>query len=45
VQSFNAVDPKTYFQLENQYGAKNYAPLPVVIEKGLGIYVWDVTGK
>jgi ornithine--oxo-acid transaminase len=45
VQSFKTIDPETYFQLENQYGAKNYAPLPVVIEKGLDIYVWDVTGK
>jgi len=31
--------------LENQYGAHNYHPLPVVISKGEGVYVWDVEGK
>ncbi|WP_128331933.1 ornithine--oxo-acid transaminase [Apibacter sp. HY039] len=32
-------------ELENQYGAHNYHPLPVVLEKGEGVYVWDVEGK
>jgi ornithine--oxo-acid transaminase len=32
-------------QLEDQYGAHNYHPLPVVLEKGEGVYVWDVEGK
>jgi ornithine--oxo-acid transaminase len=31
--------------LEDQYGAHNYHPLPVVLAKGRGVYVWDVTGK
>ena len=31
--------------LENQYGAHNYHPLPVVLSKGKGVYVWDVEGK
>ncbi|MDR0682338.1 MAG: ornithine--oxo-acid transaminase [Dysgonamonadaceae bacterium] len=31
--------------LENQFGAHNYHPLPVVLERGEGIYVWDVEGK
>lgn len=31
--------------LENNYGAHNYHPLPVVLEKGEGVYVWDVNGK
>ncbi len=31
--------------LENQYGAHNYHPLPVVLSKGEGVYVWDVEGK
>ncbi len=31
--------------LEDQYGAHNYHPLPVVLSKGLGVYVWDVEGK
>ena len=30
---------------EAKYGAHNYHPLPVVLEKGEGIYVWDVSGK
>ena len=31
--------------LENKYGAHNYHPLPVVLTKGKGVYVWDVDGK
>lgn len=31
--------------LEDQYGAHNYHPLPVVLSKGEGVYVWDVEGK
>ena len=34
-----------YFDLEKKYGAHNYAPIPVVLEKGSGIYVWDTDGK
>ena len=32
-------------QLEDRYGAHNYHPLPVVLSKGEGVYVWDVEGK
>ncbi|HSD14027.1 MAG TPA: ornithine--oxo-acid transaminase [Flavobacterium sp.] len=32
-------------QLEDKYGAHNYHPLPVVLSKGEGVYVWDVEGK
>ena len=32
-------------ELENSHGAHNYHPLPVVLERGEGIYVWDVEGK
>ncbi len=32
-------------QLEDQYGAHNYHPLPVVLDRGEGVYVWDVEGK
>ena len=32
-------------ELENIHGAHNYHPLPVVLEKGEGIYVWDVEGR
>lgn len=34
-----------YLDLENHYGAHNYHPLPVVLEKGRGVYLWDVDGK
>lgn len=34
-----------YIDLEDQYGAHNYHPLPVVLERGEGVYVWDVEGK
>jgi ornithine--oxo-acid transaminase len=32
-------------QLEAHYGAHNYQPLPVVLVRGKGVYVWDETGK
>ena len=31
--------------LESKYGAHNYHPLPVVLQKGAGVFVWDVEGK
>src|ERR1700744_4591432 len=34
-----------YIDLEDKYGAHNYHPLPVVLERGEGVYVWDVEGK
>jgi len=36
---------KELMELENKYGAHNYHPLPVVLEKGEGVFVWDVEGK
>ena len=30
---------------EDRFGAHNYHPIPVVIEKGEGVFVWDVEGK
>lgn len=35
----------SYIQKEEQYGAHNYHPLPVVLNKGEGVYLWDVEGK
>ena len=32
-------------EMEQKYGAHNYHPLPVVLERGEGVYVWDVDGK
>ena len=34
-----------YFDLEEKYSAHNYHPIPVVLSKGQGVYVWDVDGK
>ena len=34
-----------YIDLENKFGAHNYHPLPVVLKRGEGIYVWDVNEK
>ncbi|MFO8236531.1 MAG: ornithine--oxo-acid transaminase [Bacteroidales bacterium] len=34
-----------YIKKEKQFGAHNYHPLPVVLDKGEGVYVWDVEGK
>ncbi|MFA8435497.1 MAG: ornithine--oxo-acid transaminase [Marinifilaceae bacterium] len=36
---------KDYMEREAQFGAHNYHPLPVVLDKGEGIYVWDTDGK
>ncbi len=36
---------KDYMAREDKYGAHNYHPLPVVLEKGKGVYVWDTDGK
>ncbi|MEM9846368.1 MAG: ornithine--oxo-acid transaminase [Bacteroidota bacterium] len=34
-----------FIQLEDRYGAHNYHPLPVVLQRGEGVYVWDVENK
>ena len=36
---------KQAIELEDKYGAHNYHPLPVVLSKGEGIFVWDVEGN
>ncbi|MFN2457388.1 MAG: ornithine--oxo-acid transaminase [Chitinophagaceae bacterium] len=40
-----AANTQYYISLEEKFGAHNYAPLPVVLTKGKGVYVWDVDGK
>jgi len=40
-----AMTTAEYITLEDQYNAKNYKPLDVVLERGEGIWVWDVEGK
>lgn len=37
--------PEDYITREGKFGAHNYHPLPVVLEKGEGVFVWDVEGK
>ena len=39
------MNTKDYIQREDKYGAHNYHPLPVVLDRGKGVYVWDVEGK
>ena len=39
------ITSQDYMDRELAYGAHNYHPLPVVLEKGEGVYVWDVEGK
>lgn len=39
------MDQQGYIDLENTYGAHNYQPLDVVLQRGAGIWVWDVAGR
>ena len=39
------MNAQDYIALEERYGAHNYHPLPVVLERGEGVHVWDVEGK
>jgi len=39
------INSRDFIELENKYGAHNYHPIPVVLQKGEGVYVWDIEGK
>ena len=39
------MDTQDYIAKEDKFGAHNYHPLPVVLDKGQGVYVWDVEGR
>ncbi len=39
------METQDYIEMEEQYGAHNYHPLDVVIERGEGVWVWDVEGR
>ena len=41
-KTLSAID---YIELENQYGAKTYSPLDIIIEKGEGVWVYDIDGN
>jgi ornithine--oxo-acid transaminase len=44
--SIETINPsQLYINLEQEYGAHNYHPLPVVLSKGEGVFLWDVEGK
>jgi ornithine--oxo-acid transaminase len=45
--TFNTAGSETakFLGLEERYGAHNYHPLPVVLQKGSGVFLWDVDGK
>lgn len=39
------MNSQDYINREDKYGAHNYHPLPVVLDRGEGVFVWDVEGK
>ncbi|WP_018674927.1 ornithine--oxo-acid transaminase [Riemerella columbina] len=41
----NTKNSQYFIDLEDRHGAHNYHPLPVVLDKGEGVHVWDVEGK
>jgi len=45
MEDYKVKNSKEAMALEDKYGAHNYHPLPVVLERGEGVYLWDVEGK
>jgi ornithine--oxo-acid transaminase len=45
MQMIHETKSASYISLEERFGAHNYHPLPVVLERGEGVHVWDVDGK
>jgi ornithine--oxo-acid transaminase len=45
MEDYKVKNSKEAMELEDKYGAHNYHPLPVVLERGEGVYLWDVEGK
>lgn len=45
MSTFNSISSNEAIELEHNYGAHNYHPLPVVLSKGEGVFLWDVEGK
>lgn len=43
--SIHSLSTSYYLELEEKYGAHNYHPLPVVLERGEGVFMWDIAGK
>ena len=44
-RAFSNMTNKSMAEMDYKYVAHNYKPLPIAIEKGLGIHVWDVEGR
>jgi len=45
ITTANIQNTSSFLELENRFSAHNYHPLPVVLSRGQGVYVWDVDGK
>jgi ornithine--oxo-acid transaminase len=45
MEQLDILTSKKAMELENKFGAHNYHPLPVVLSRGEGVFVWDVEGK
>jgi ornithine--oxo-acid transaminase len=45
METMQKLSSQELMQMEDKHGAHNYHPLPVVLERGEGVYVWDVEGK
>ena len=45
MQTLTDATSEVFISQEDKYGAHNYHPLPVVLKKGKGVYVYDVEGK
>jgi ornithine--oxo-acid transaminase len=45
METMEKLSSEQLMKMEDKYGAHNYHPLPVVLERGEGVYVWDVEGK
>lgn len=45
METMEKLSSAALIELEDKYGAHNYHPLPVVLERGEGVYLWDVEGK
>src|SRR5688572_27545821 len=45
METMEKLSSAALMELEDKHGAHNYHPLPVVLERGEGVYVWDVEGK
>ncbi|WP_392436901.1 ornithine--oxo-acid transaminase [Cruoricaptor ignavus] len=45
MENISQKNSQYFIELEDKHGAHNYHPLPVVLEKGEGVFVWDVEGR